>query len=65
MNGLPKATRSARPSSIASLARVLVEAVVGDDDPAEAALDLAIVEGRDGRASGVALDHMQKSEALA
>ena len=65
MNGLPKATRSTRPSAIAALARVLVEAVIGDDDAAEAALDLLIVEGRNGHASGVALDHMQKSEALA
>ena len=62
---MPKATRSARPSSIASLARLSVEAVIGDDDPAEAPLDLLIVEGRDGRSAGVALDHMQKSEALA
>ena len=65
MNGLPKATRSARPSSMASIGARFVEGVVGDDDAAEAALDLLIVEGRNGRAAGVALDHMQKREALA
>ena len=65
MKGLPKATRSARPSSMASFGARLVEAVIGDDDPAEAALDLFIVEGRNGRAAGVALDHMEIGEAFA
>jgi hypothetical protein len=32
---------------------------------AEAALDLHIVEGRDGRAAGIALDDMKIAEALA
>src|SRR5262245_2503706 len=42
-----------------------VKAIIGDDDPAEAALDLRIVEGRNWRAAGIALDHMQIAESLA
>ena len=44
---------------------LFIEAVIGDDDPAEAALDLPIVEGRDGRAAGVALNHMEIAESFA
>src|SRR6476469_6618074 len=42
-----------------------IEAVIGDDDAAEAALDLIIVEGRDWRAAGVARNDMAVAEALA
>jgi len=41
-----------------------IEAVIGDDETAEAALDLHIVEGRNWRSAGVALDHMQIGEVL-
>jgi len=44
---------------------LLVEAVIGDDDPAEEALDRKIVEGRDGSAPRIAFDHMEISETSA
>src|SRR5687767_14921563 len=47
------------------LRALLVEAVIGDDEPSEQLLDGEIVERGNGRAARVALDHMQIGQPLA